>query len=180
MTSIGPITVGVVNTDPQPQSVPLYDSGQTADTLTTYSFSYTGSVVGYQGPAGHVNAVWRNAADTVLRTDSGPQINWGVGPSVVLSGTAPAGATRLQLVFGASLDPSGIYASSSASCTLNGSFARLNVPTAEGQADAAAACCAANTALLNDVLAAIAVLATAHDPMLDVILASVRTTYSTT
>jgi hypothetical protein len=161
--SLGPLTVGVTNAATPPQSTPVYDSGQTADLLTTYAFTCDGTAVGYQGSAGHFNALWYGPTNTLLRTDPGPQINWGAGVPVTLSGTAPAGASRLLLVLGVSFDQSGPYVTSSCTCTIEGSFDGGNVlVTVTGQLDTLTTCCAEQSALL------------------ELILASVRTTYSTT
>jgi hypothetical protein len=107
----------------------MLDSGQLADSLTGYSFTYDGTAVGYQGSAGNVTANWYGPANTVLRVDTGPQINWGTGPPVVLSGTAPAGSTRLILRLNVAFDQTGSFVTTSGTCTLNGSFNGTGTPT---------------------------------------------------
>jgi len=127
--SIGPFTSHITNASAPPQHIEMFDSAQLADSLTTFSFTYDGSAVGYQGSAGNVTANWYSPANTVLRIDTGPQINWGTGPAVVLSGTAPAGSTRLVLRLNVSFDQSGAFVTTSGLCTLNGSFHGTGTPT---------------------------------------------------
>ena len=119
---IGPITSNLVNTDPEPQSAVVYDTGQLADSLIGFSLVYSGSETGYQGSAGHVTVSWYDGTDTLLSVATGAQINWGTGPAITFTGTAPAASTRAVVTFGAALDPSGTYASPTASCTINGSL----------------------------------------------------------
>lgn len=127
--SIGPLTSRLTNVGPAPQHVEMFDSAQLGDSLTTFSFSCDGTAVGYQGSAGNVSANWYGPTNVLLGTTTSPQINWGTGPPVVLSGTAPAGSTRLILRFNGSFNVSGPYVTTSATCTLNGSFNGTGTPT---------------------------------------------------
>ncbi len=127
--SIGPFTSTLTNVAPAPQHIEMFDTGQLADSLTTFSFTYDGTAVGYQGSAGNVTANWYSPTNVPLGVSTGPQINWGTGPPVVLSGTAPAGSTRLILRFNGSFNSSGPYVTTSATCTLNGSFNGTGTPT---------------------------------------------------
>jgi hypothetical protein len=122
MSGVGPLTNVITNGSAPPQSQTMLDTGQLGVYAGAFSFTYDGTCVGYQGSAGHVNALWYDAGNGLLRTDTGPQINWGVDVPVALSGTAPAGATRLLLQLAVSFDQAGPYATSSATVTLTGFF----------------------------------------------------------
>jgi hypothetical protein len=122
MSGVGPLTDVITNGLAPPQVQPMLDTGQLGVYAGAFSFTYDGTCVGYQGSEGAVRAIWLDVSNGLLRVDTGPQINWGADVPVVLSGTAPAGATRLHLEIAVFFAQAGPYATPSAAVTLTGFF----------------------------------------------------------
>jgi hypothetical protein len=117
--SFGPLTGTLTGPLGGPGNQALvFDTGQTAQIISSGSLSAASSVAGYSGSSWAVVVDWYDASDVLLSgaLNTGT-LHYNTDPTASLSGSAPAGATRAAVYAESALNSPDI-----GSITLNGSF----------------------------------------------------------